>query len=40
LPKTDASERTASICFGPRGCQRARRRLRAPLADLKVNNTR
>ena len=40
LPKTDASERTASIWFGPRGCQRARRRPGPPLVDLKVNNTR
>jgi len=40
LPKIHASERMVSICFGPRRSQRARRRLRAPLADLKVNNTR
>jgi len=40
LPKTDASERTPSICFGPRGCQRARRCHRSRLADGKVDTRR
>jgi hypothetical protein len=35
VSKIGPSERRVSICFGPRGCQRARRRHKPRLAGVK-----